>query len=100
MRSIIYYNIEESKFLFKHEDLTFYFSSLFYLNKFKKEYEKYLNVNKDKLKLKYDVLINAEYVLLIQLYKLIEKRGFRVDYKGEKLRQYHIEMVIVKDGLL
>ena len=100
MRSIIYYNLKERKYSYTHKDITFYFSSLFYLNKFKKELDSYLDLYKNKLEVKYDTLINCEYVLTIQLYKVIEKRGFRVDYKGENLRQYHIDMVIVKDGIV
>lgn len=80
----VYNDIEKSPYSFKYDKLTFYFSSQFYLNKFKREYIKFLKDETLKLKLKLKCNIYCDEIILILLYKIIEKRGFRV-YKDNKL---------------
>lgn len=83
----IYLNIKDSNYAFtpnEYPKLTFYFSSMFYLNKFKSEYDSEVerfnqsanNIYKNKFILKMDLLA------LLRLYVLIEKRGFYITYEG------------------
>lgn len=88
---MIYYNIEESTIKFKYNDFTFYFSSQFYYDKFKKLYAKYIKDETNKLNVKYGSKFIIDEMLLISLYKRIEKRGFRIEYKNESLKDYYIE---------
>lgn len=93
--SVIYNNINESNFKFKYDKLTFYFSSEFYLNKFKNEYQSFLQQEEMKMKLKYKCFIYADEMILLLLYKKIEKRGFKVLYDGNEIvENYYIKCEI------
>lgn len=83
---MVYTDINKSnyKFTFKDE-LTFYFSSEFYLNKFTNEFVEYLNNETIKLRIKYNCVVTADEMILLTLYRKIEKRGFRVYYNNKKL---------------
>lgn len=94
MASIIYNDLKESKYIVKYADIEFTFSSEFYMNKFNRIKNHYLKNESDKMMTKYKVPIFADYVILLELYKSIEKRGFRVFYKNEILENYRIEMDI------
>lgn len=87
MRTIrgIYYDLSESVYSFSYDKLTFYFSSKYYLNKFKNEYVNYLRQETLKLSSKYKCCVYGDEMILISLYKNIEKRGFRVEYKGKSI---------------
>lgn len=88
---MIYYNIDESTIKFKYNDFTFYFSSQFYLDKFKRLYVKYIKDETNKLNVKYGSNLIIDELLLISLYKRIEKRGFKIEYNNEPLKDYYIE---------
>lgn len=88
---MIYYNINESTIKFKYNNFTFYFSSQFYLDKFKRLYAKYIKDETNKLKVKYGSNLIIDELLLISLYKRIEKRGFKIEYNNEPLKDYYIE---------
>lgn len=88
---MIYYNINESTIKFKYNDFTFYFSSQFYLDKFKRLYAKYIKDETNKLNVKYGSNLIIDELLLISLYKRIEKRGFKIEYNNEPLKDYYIE---------
>ena len=83
--NIIYNDINESDYIFKYDNLQFYFSSMFYLKKFKRTYLQFLKDETMKLKIKYKCNIYADEMLLLLLYKKIEKRGFKVLYNNHKL---------------
>ena len=87
MSSVIYNDIDESIYTFKYNDIVLYFSSLFYLEKFKREYNEFVKNETMKLKIKYKCNINANEMLLILLYKRIEKRGFKILYKNKELEE-------------
>lgn len=77
----VYHNLKESKYSISYEGIEYFFSSKVYLDKFKKEleenrkkYEKFFNRN--------ELNLNIKTLSDISLYKMIEKRGFRVEYKG------------------
>ena len=93
---MVYNDINESTYSFKYDDIEFYFSSNFYREKFIKQYSDFLNQETIKLRLKYRCFINCDLMILLLLYKKIEKRGFRVIYKNKILEEnYYIECLLV-----
>lgn len=74
----IYLNIEESDYSFKIGELTFYFSSLTYLNKFKSGYKEFIAAESLKLENRYNIYCNFWLYFLIVFYNKIEKRGFKI----------------------
>lgn len=83
---MVYNDIEKSNLYFTFKDeLTFYFSSNFYHEKFIREYISYLNTETIKLCVKYNCVVTADEMILLTLYRKIEKRGFRVYYNNKKL---------------
>lgn len=88
---MVYNDIEESNYSFKYDKLLFYFSSRFYEEKFVSEYANFLKEETIKLKLKYKCIIEADELILLLLYKKIEKRGFKVLYDDRRISdQYYI----------
>lgn len=83
--SKVYNNIDESNYIFNYDKLRLYFSSEFYLNKFKKEHLDFLKNETMKMKLKYKCNIYADDMILLLLYQQIEKRGFRVYYDNNRI---------------
>lgn len=79
----IYNDINESTYQFKYDKMVFYFSSKFYLNKFTNTYVRYLKDEIMKLQVKFKCSIDADYMLLLLLYRKIEKRGFKVLYDNK-----------------
>ena len=91
----IYYNLDETVYSFDYDNLKFYFSSRFYLDKFKKEYIGYLKTETLKLRSKYKCILYADEMILLDLYKKIEKRGFKVLYNNESISDsYFINAII------
>lgn len=74
----IYLNLKESDYKCNIRELTFYFSSKQYLEKFINNVENYINNETMKLKVKYNIIISIDLFLMLAYYKKIEKRGFRV----------------------
>lgn len=95
--NIIYHDINKSKYYFKHENLTFYFSSLLYLNKFTKQYTSYIEEESAKLNNKFNMTVISKKVFLITLYKKIEKRGFRVLLNDKPLDKDVIAVLKIKE---
>lgn len=92
---MIYNDINESIYTFKYDDLLFYFSSQFYKEKFTREYSQFLKDEIMKLKIKFKCNIYCDEMILLLLYKKIEKRGFKVLYKGKELSEnYYIDFKI------
>lgn len=94
---MVYNDINESNYTFKYDNLVFYFSSKFYQEKFIREYSEYLKDETMKLKIKFKCNIYCDEMILLLLYKKIEKRGFKVLYKGKELiENYYIDFSINK----
>lgn len=92
---MVYNDINESIYTFKYDDLVFYFSSQFYKEKFKRMYVQFLKDETMKLKIKFKCNIYCDEMILLLLYKKIEKRGFKVEYKGKELiENYYINFNI------
>ena len=84
---MIYNDINESNYTIKYDNLVFYFSSQFYQEKFTREYLQFLKDEIMKLKIKFKCNIYCDEMILLLLYKKIEKRGFKVLYKGKELNE-------------
>lgn len=92
---MIYNDINESDYTFKYDDLVFYFSSNFYKEKFIKEHISFIRDETMKLKIKFKCTIYCDEMILLLLYKKIEKRGFKVTYKDKLLNEnYFIDFKI------
>lgn len=92
---MVYNDIETSNIKFTWQDLTFYFSSDFYKTKFEKEYVVFLNNETIKLCVKFNCVAILDEMILLLLYKKIEKRGFRVYYKDRRIqKEYFISSKI------
>lgn len=92
---MVYHDLNDSTYIFTFEKLDFYFSSNLYREKFIRQYVNYIKDETMKLKLKFKCNINFDEMILLLLYKNIEKRGFRVLYKGKELKDnYNIYCVI------
>lgn len=74
----VYKDIELSNYKFDFQRFTFYFSSKFYIEKFRKELDNYIDIEKTRLMKRYDLILDSSEYLALSLYKKIEKRGFRV----------------------
>ena len=62
------------------------------MNKFKREYSEFLKNETMKLKLHFKCNVYCDEMILLLLYRKIEKRGFRVYAKGLRLiDNYYIE---------
>ena len=84
---MIYNDINESNYIFTYDHLIFYFSSKFYLEKFTREYSNFIKDETMKFKIKYKCNAYIDDMLLLLLYKKIEKRGFKVLYNDAPIRE-------------
>lgn len=80
MRTIngIYNDIMESDYVVVKNKIKFYFSSEVYARKFSERVDKYVDNELAKINNKYDTVISGELLYLIDYYRKIEKRGFRI----------------------
>lgn len=85
----VYKNILDSDYAFNFQRFTFYFSSKFYIEKFKKELYNYIDIERLKLNNKYGVELESTEYLALSLYKKIEKRGFRVKFMNKYIKENH-----------
>lgn len=93
----VYYNLEETEYKTEKGDLTLFFSSKFYKDKFDEEVESYVNQETLKQKIKYDQRINIDPILYIAFYKKVEKRGFKVLYRNNRIdpnQLIHSSMIV------
>ena len=89
---MIYNDINDSTYVYNYDDLSFYFSSEFYKEKFIKEHADFLKEETIKLKIKFRCNICFDYLILLLLYQKIEKRGFKVIYKNKEIdNNYYFE---------
>ena len=98
MIELVYNDIDESTYNFIYNDMTFYFSSNFYKEKFEKEYMQFLKEETDKLHIKFRCNIDADYMILLLLYKKIEKRGFRVLLKDIRLTDSYFVFTLIEES--
>ena len=68
------------------------------MDKFSKIYKEYIRSETLKLNIKYKMIVDADEMLLLSVYKMVEKRGFKVKYKGVELeKDYYIDCVLNKE---
>lgn len=95
MANIVCYELEDSPFFLRIDDFMFYFSSKFYLDKFENGYKDYIRNETLRLNVRYKMIGFADEMLLLAYYKMIEKRGFKVRYKGVEIeKDYYIDCVL------
>ncbi|MBR5304965.1 MAG: hypothetical protein IKU37_09095 [Candidatus Gastranaerophilales bacterium] len=82
-------DIEQSKYCYTYKNLTFYFSSRFYVRKFDNELEKFIDNETKKLYNKFKVNTDYSILLAVVLYKRIEKRGFKVMVNNKEPIETH-----------
>ena len=87
---MVYNDINESNYTYKYNDLVFYFSSNFYKEKFIKEHINFIRDETMKLKIKFKCNIYCDEMILLLLYKKIEKRGFKVLYNDKPIRENYL----------
>ena len=87
---MVYKDINESNYIFEYNKLKFYFSSLFYKEKFIKEHIDFIRDETMKLKIKFKCSIYFDEMILLLLYKKIEKRGFKVLYNDKPIRENYL----------
>lgn len=94
----IYNNLDESEYKIEIENFIFYFSSKMYLEKFIKGKEEYIKEESLKINNKYNVESRFNIMLLLSLYKKIEKRGFKIFDKV--LNREIKEKEVIRDMLI
>lgn len=82
----IYYNLDESTYIFEYKDMKFYFSSKTYLTKFIAKHLDFIALESVKMDIYFNCTGTYDRILLLKLYRKIEKRGFRVIYKNRYLQ--------------
>lgn len=78
MSSNVCYNLVKSQYITEYKGYTFYFSSYFNNQRFKSKLLDYVEKETLKLNAKYRTTFNAEPIIALCLYRIIEKRGFYV----------------------
>lgn len=98
MRTIrgIYYNLDETTYIYKYKDLELYFSSNFYKERYDDILNDYIKNETVKLESKYKCKLNIEYMLALNLYKQIEKRGFKAKFKEKEINENYLFNAIMK----
>lgn len=92
----IYYDLKESEYVFKYGSLTFYFSSNLYRKNFEERIDYYLKSETMKLNNKYQCKLEANEMFALNLYKNIEKRGFRVYYYDYELNNNYSVLTTIR----
>ena len=87
MNNKVYNDISISPYSMKVREFVFFFSSTFLLDKYKRVYSEFITNENLKLENRYKIDMDFSDMLLLLLYAKVERRGFRVFYKGEKLDQ-------------
>lgn len=91
----VYYDLSESTYKSSYENMVFYFSSMFYKEKFDSNLEFYIKNENDKLSIRFGKVCDFRIALAIDYYRKIEKRGFRVYVSGKLIpRNYEIEVML------
>ena len=93
----IYTDIYESTYYYDVDNIRFYFSSKVYCEKFAKRFNDYCINEGLKLDIRYNTNIDSKYLMLVKLYTMIEKRGFRIEIDGKKLENiplFKVEYII------
>ena len=77
----ICYDLNKSPYSYNRGCFTFYFSTERLKNIFIRDIDNYIKEENLKLQSKYHVNLDFRDMLMISLYKKVEKRGFKVEFK-------------------
>lgn len=80
----IYLKLNESPFVYEKFGFKFYFSSEFYMNKFKQGLREFIDNENMKLEIRYKNPLNAQLYFMLVYYKRIEKRGYRIIFNNKE----------------
>lgn len=83
----VYYDLNLSTYKLNYKRFTFIFSSKFYINKFERDLKNYIDIEDKKLYSKYKIVVEADEYLALSLYKKIEKRGFKVLFLNQEIKE-------------
>lgn len=83
---MVYYDIKQSQYIISRGKLTFYFSSIYNLNRFKDKEVDYIIEVSNSLSNRFKFNIVAEDIARVSLYRKVEKRGFYILKDGKELR--------------
>ena len=92
----VYYELKESEYNIKIKNITFYFSSNLYLDKFKRYYEESVLEAEKRFNFTMKTKIDCYDFFLIQFYSKVEKRGFFIKIENEefeKIPKYKMEVI-------
>jgi hypothetical protein len=82
----IFYDLSESTYTLRIDNITYCFSSITYMNKFNLRYLKHREELAQKLTARYGINLHFNVLSDILLYRTIEKRGcYLLDYKGDRI---------------
>ena len=82
----VYHNLLESEYAISNNEVAFFFSSMFYLNKFMVGYKQHREDFRKRVERTFiNHPLNSDFIADLHFYKRIEKRGFRVVFKGGDL---------------
>ena len=96
--SKVYYDIEETPFIYEYFPYKFYFTSKFNLERFSKGVNDYIKEENLKNKSKYKVDIEFNDMLAFSYYLKIEKRAHKVIYT-DCLDNRFFEKDLIKEGV-
>lgn len=89
----VYHNLKESRYVVTCQDgmIAYFFSSKLYMRKFLENYENNRNTKNARIHkmLPFETL-GMDFLIDVCYYKEVEKRGFRVLYKGDELEWHEI----------
>lgn len=75
----IYYDINDSDYIYEYKNYRFYFTSEVYKRKFIERLNDEINIETLKFYEKYKINVEIEDLIIIKLYQKIEKRGFKIE---------------------
>lgn len=92
-RPVVYRDLKHSPFKLQMEGVTFHFSSMLHLIKFKEEFDHYRQGMETRLFNRYGVDVKAKIYAAISWYIKVETRGFLIyNQKGEAVRCPKLEL--------
>jgi hypothetical protein len=93
----VFHNLKESEYVVSNKEITFFFSSETYLNKFLETYQEERKKLQERTKKELThVNFNMNTLADITLYKTIEKRGFLARLKGVDMKWEDLEKYVLR----